>query len=233
MNNINALIEKALQKKSDSQKPRNYLGASSLGDSCDRRIQYQYMGITPDTKFTGKQLQIFAMGHCLEDLVIDWLRLAGFDLSTRNKSGEQYGFAVADGKIAGHIDGVLLSGPDGFLYPALWECKTMNNKYWRDCVNRGIVLSHPHYYAQIQLYMAYMRLDENPALITVLNKDNSELHHEWIKFDPSIAQKYSDRAVHILKACNAKEFLPRIANDPNYFICKMCRFNKTCWEKKQ
>lgn len=54
----------------------------------------------------------------------------------------------------------------------------MNNKYWRDCVSRGIALSHPHYYTQVQLYMAYMRLDENPALITVLNKDSAEMHHE-------------------------------------------------------
>ena len=71
------------------------------------------------------------------------MQLVGFELSTRNKQGDQYGFEIAGGKIAGHIDGLLLSGPSGFSYPALWECKTMNQKYWRDCVTRGLALSHP------------------------------------------------------------------------------------------
>ena len=70
---------------------------------------------------------------------------------------------------------------------------------------RGLALSHPHYFAQVQLYMAYMQLDEHPALVTILNKDSSELHHEWIQFDAAIAQRYSDRAAHILKACQASE----------------------------
>ena len=229
MQDINALIEQGLQQSESRKTPRNYLGASSLGDACDRRIQYQYLGTKADHEFTGKQLKTFAMGHLLEDLIISWMQLVGFELSTRNKQGDQYSFEIAGGKIAGHIDGVLLSGPSGFAYPALWECKTMNQKYWRDCVTRGLALSHPHYFAQVQLYMAYMQLDEHPALVTILNKDSSELHHEWIQFDAAIAQRYSDRAAHILKACQASEWLPRIAKDPNYFVCKSCRWQKTCW----
>ena len=77
--------------------------------------------------------------------------------------------------------------------------------------------------------MAYMQLDVHPALVTILNKDSSELHHERIQFDAAIAQRYSDHAAHILKACQASEWLPRIAKDPNYFVCKSCQWQKTCW----
>ena len=55
--------------------------------------------------------------------MVAWLRDAGFDLRTRKADGEQFGFSVADGRLQGHIDGVIVGGPEGFAYPALWECK--------------------------------------------------------------------------------------------------------------
>lgn len=39
----------------------------------------------------------------------------------RKADGEQFGFSVADGRLQGHIDGVIVSGPEGFAYPALWD----------------------------------------------------------------------------------------------------------------
>ncbi len=47
------------------------------------------------------------MGHVFEDLAIGWLRRAGFDIRARGRDGEQFGFSVANGRIQGHIDGVV------------------------------------------------------------------------------------------------------------------------------
>jgi hypothetical protein len=168
----------------------------------------------------------------LEDLIIQWLRIAGFDLKTRNENGEQFGFSVADGKFAGHVDGIILSFPEEFPDKqegsTLLEIKTMNNKSWNDTQKRGVLVSKPVYYSQVQLYMAYMNLDR--CLFIALNKDTSDLYFEIIPFDPGMAQKYSDRAVQIIKATENNELLPCVSGDSSFFLCKMCGFRDHCWK---
>ena len=57
-------------------------------------------------------LRIFDAGHQFEDLSIRWLRAAGFDLRTTGAGRRQFGFSIAGGRIRGHIDGVIVGGPD-------------------------------------------------------------------------------------------------------------------------
>jgi hypothetical protein len=212
-----------------------------LGDECIRKIQLQYM--KHDVDVSAQNLRTFAIGHCLEDLIAEWIRLAGFDLRTKDENGEQFGFSVAEGKIKGHVDGIIYNFPQelgqkGFASAAnlsrpgstwLWECKTMNSKSWSDTAKRGVLVTKPLYYAQVQLYMAYMNLDENPCVFTALNKDTSELYHELIPFDAEAAQRYSDRAVQIIKATENNELLPCVSGDPSFFKCKMCGFRSQCF----
>jgi hypothetical protein len=190
-------------------------------------------------------LRTFDIGHCLEDLIAEWIRLAGFDLRTKNENGEQFGFSTAGGKIAGHVDGIIYGFPPELkqgndnasaanqMGAWLWECKTLSNKSWNDTQKRGVLVSKPIYYAQVQLYMAYLNLDENPCLFTALNKDTSELYHELIPFDAEAAQRYSDRAVQVIKATENNELLPCISNDSSFFKCKMCGFRNECWGEKE
>jgi hypothetical protein len=227
MMKINDLLDVKLLERHKSQEKRDYLGASMLGDECIRKIQLQYMKHESDV--SAQNLRTFAIGHCLEDLIAEWMILAGFDLRTKNENGEQFGFSVAEGKIRGHVDGVLKNGPDFCRYPCLWECKTMSNKSWNDTAKRGVLVTKPLYYAQVQLYMAYMNLDENPCVFTALNKDTSELYHELIAFDVEAAQRYSDRAVQIIKATENNELLPCVSNDSSFYRCKMCAFKNECW----
>ena len=49
---------------------------------------------------------MFEVGHVFEELVIRWLRLAGFELHDRKAGGGQFGFSVAGGRLQGHVDGV-------------------------------------------------------------------------------------------------------------------------------
>jgi hypothetical protein len=223
MQQINDLLDTKLIEKHRSQEKRNYLGASIVGGDCLRQIQLLYM--QKEQEFSAQTLRTFAIGNYLEDLIADWIKLAGFNLKTRNENGEQFGFSIADGKIAGHCDGIIFNGSDFLKYPTLWECKTMNNKSWNDTQKRGVLVSKPIYYAQIMLYMTYLNLDENPCLFTALNKDTSELYHEIIPFDSEAAQRYSDRAVQIIKATESNETMPCISADPSFYRCKMCGFH--------
>lgn len=224
---INDILDAKLLQQHKNQEKRDYLGASMLGDECIRKIQLQYMKHEIDV--TAQNVRTFAIGHHLESLIADWMILGGFDLRTKDVNGEQFSFSVANGKLAGHVDGVIYGGHEFCKYPCLWECKTLNNKSWNDTAKRGVLVSKPLYYAQVQLYLAYMGLEANPCIFTALNKDTSELYHELMPFDPECAQRYSDRAVQIIKASENNELLPCISSDSSFYRCKMCGFRKQCF----
>jgi len=233
---INEILDEKLLEQRKSQEKRDYLGASMLGEECGRKIQLQYLG--HDTDIAAQTIRTFAIGHHLESLIAEWMILAGFDLRTRDENGEQFGFSVADGRMRGHVDGIIYGFPsafereeakNGLRRHALWECKTMNNKSWNDTAKRGVLVSKPIYYAQIQLYLAYMDLEANPCVFTALNKDTSELYHELIPFDAECAQRYSDRAAQIIKATENNELLPCISSDSSFYRCKMCGFRDKCF----
>ena len=242
---LNACIDAALVAENATRVPRNYLGGSRVGHACERALQFELASAPKDdgTDFSGRTLRIFGIGHALEDLAVNWLRAAGIDLYTRKGNqpdGEQFGFSVANGRIRGHVDGIIAVAPDVLKLnvPALWECKTMNAKNWRDMVKNGVAISKPVYAAQITLYQAYMDaavpgLASNPALFTAINKDTAELHHELVPFNAELAQRMSDRAVRILSATDAGELLPRIARHHDHFECRMCAYANRCWSLAQ
>ena len=242
---LNACIDAALVSENAQRVSREYLGGSRVGHPCERALQFEFAGAPKDdgADFSGRTLRIFGIGHALEDLAINWLRATEIDLYTRKGNqpdGEQFGFSVANGRIRGHVDGIIAAAP-GVLklsVPALWECKTMNAKNWRDTVKNGVAISKPVYAAQIALYQAYMDaavpgLASNPALFTAINKDTAELHHELVPFNAELAQRMSDRAVRILSATDAGELLPRIARDRDHFECRMCAYANRCWSLAQ
>ena len=229
---INAAIDAALVKERNADRPRDYLGASRIGEECARRLLYEFTHTPPDEgrDLDGHALRIFEAGHVFEDLSIRWLRRADFDLRTRRKDGSPFGFSAAGGKFRGHIDGVIVGGPDvGVTWPALWEHKALNAKAWSELVKRGLRESKPLYYAQVQIYLAYMELAV--AFFTALNKDTEELFHEIVAFDAAEAQRLSDRAVAVIRAAEAGELLPRIAAAPDFYLCRMCPYQRRCWEE--
>jgi hypothetical protein len=228
---INELIDAALEAEHRSKPPRDYLGGSRIGEPCARKLAYE-VTLTPvddGKEFGGRLLRIFDAGHQFEDLTIRWLQAAGFDLRTRARDGRQFGFSVAGGRLRGHIDGAIVAGPDvGIAWPALFEHKALNQSSWTDLVKRGLRRSKPIYFAQCQLYMAYMELEV--ALLTAMSKNSQELYHEVVPFDPAEAQKLSDKAVDILRAIEAEELPPRIAISADFHLCRMCPYTQRCWE---
>ena len=235
---ITRLIDKALQQEDASEPPRSYLGASRLGEECARALQFEYFNTPKDEgeNFTGRILRIFQAGHVYESLLTGWIRKAGIELITNDNKNNQFGFAALDGKLCGHIDGVIVGGPVelGFSPPMLWESKSLNNASWKDTVRKGLTLSKPVYAGQIALYQAYMEprfpgIHKQSALFTAINKDTAELYFEAVPFNGELAQRCSDKGLRIIDACEAKELLPRISREPSHFKCKMCAWQKRCW----
>ena len=234
---INALIDVAIQQERAAQPERDYLGASRLGVSCARALQYEYTKTPRDEDFKGQILRIFEIGHAFEALALAWLRQAGFSVFTKKPNGDAFGFSVAGGRIRGHVDGIINDAPAdlGMRFPAIWECKSMNAKSWRDTVKHGLKKSKPIYAVQVATYQAYMEgsvpgISANPALFTAVNKDTAEIYHELVPFDAALAQEASDRAVNLIRATDAGEVLPRIAMNEDHFECAFCPYRQRCWK---
>lgn len=234
---LNTLIDAALVAEQKTKPERDYMGASRLGVSCQRALQYEFTHTPKDEDFSGQTLRIFAAGHAFEDMAIRWLHAAGLQLFTRKQNGEAFGFSVAGGRIRGHVDGIINGAPEelGLSFPMLWECKSMNAKSWKDTVKNGVAKSKPVYAAQIAIYQAYMEgtvagISRNPALFTAVNKDTAEIYHELVPFDAATAQAASDRAVMILRATETGELMPRFTADPEYYECRFCSYRQRCWE---
>lgn len=226
---IDALVDSALTAERAVMPARDYLGASRIGEPCARRLCYELMQVPVDggADFSGRMLRIFEAGHRFEEMTIRWLRLAGFDLRTHKRNGEQFGFSVADGRLRGHIDGVIVGGPDvGIEYPALFEHKALKASSWQDVVKQGVKASKPIYWAQVQVYMAYLAVER--TLFVALDKDTQALRYELISFDPPAAQLLSDKAVAVIRAAAVGELLPRISDNPDFFICTFCPYRIRC-----
>ncbi len=229
---IETLLAQALESEREATPARDYLGASRLGAACERQLQYEYAKAPVDEgkAFSGRLLRIFERGHRTEEMVVRWLRLAGFALKTADAQGNQFGFSVAKGCLRGHIDGVFLAGPECVSYPALWENKCLGSKSWRQLEKHKLARAYPIYAAQIAVYQSYLGLHEHPALFTAINADTMEIYAELIPFDGVLAQRMSDRAARVIQATEAGELLPRSFTDQTYFECKFCAYAQRCWK---
>ena len=230
---ITTMVDAGMQAKARQQERRAYLGASRLGVACKRALQFEYAAapVDPGKDFSGRILRIFERGHTTEALMVAWLRLAGFELRTHGKDGQQFGFSVLDGRLQGHVDGVIVGGPEGYAYPCLWEMKCLGGKSWRELEKRQLAVAKPVYAAQVALYQAYLDLHEHPALFTAINADTMDLYAEWVPFDAALAQRMSDRAVKVITATEAADQLPRMTTDPAHVECRMCAWTDRCWRQ--
>ena len=212
------------------QKRRDYVGASSIGSPCERRIQYEFMGLPHDEGWREdpRMLRIFQRGHIMESMAATWLSDAGFRLTQTASAGGPIGFSAADGDFKGHVDRVITGGPLALAYPFIWEHKGLGSKGWKSIESRGLAKAKPEYADQVAVYQAYLDLT-NPALFMATNADTMEIHMEFVPFDKVRAQKASDRAVAIILDSRAGAMRPRCTNDPEFYECKSCAFRNRCW----
>lgn len=225
-------IDKALIANRASQPKRQYLGASLWGEPCKRKLGHIFHRTPEDegTGFPANILRVFDMGHDGEERMAEYLRLAGFDLHTHKPDGGQYGFEACDGKLKGHIDGVIIAGPElpGITWPALWENKELNDKSWNDVVKSGVKKANHKYYVQAQVYMGYLELPN--ALFTTRNRNTGAVHAELIPFDGVASQQASDKAVQIVTSLSPYD-LEKCTEDEADARCKFCNFRLRCWSK--
>lgn len=255
-------LDQALVRAREAEDTERYkdrkksLGAGRVGHpmakapyerGCERALWFEMKQYKSDRPFPAFLYRIFSMGHTAEQIVAENLRLAGFELITHDPQGKQFGFAIGydsetgQARYKGFCDGVVTNGPERIgtetdnitlKYPFLWENKAVNDKKHDRFVSEGLEKSHPVYYAQMQQYLNFLNLYQNPGLITMLNRNTGELRPEFIRFNQRHCQAIIDRAARIIEA-KGPLVLERAADDYTKIPCKWCDYQSHCKAAEQ
>ena len=216
----------ALIAQSKKELPRPYLGASSIGEQCSRKLWYRFRWLRET--FDSLTLKRFRDGHITENTVVEQLRLKYAVTDT------QWGFNDIDGHFSGHIDGII-EGLVESKVPHVLEIKATGDKKFAELKKAKAELGekmalrkwNPTYYAQIVLYMFYKKLTRSFHVVaTAGGRDWMSIRTES---DNTYAKMLIDRAKRIIYANDAPEGISR---DPSFYECKMCSMFNVCHNKE-
>jgi hypothetical protein len=218
---INSVIDASIV----AEQTRGYLGASAVGHECLRRIQFDWMC---DPGHPARLRDIFDRGHYFEGRSREHLIRAQFKFA----DAEQLKFTALEGPFSGHADGIFVGGPkiQDVGYPCLWEHKAINAKGWRALDRDGLEKAYPQYAAQVAIYQHFLKVEQNPAVFTVVNADTCERVHLLIPYNAGLARATIARAETVIAATRAGELLPRFTGSQDNWKCRLCGHKERCWK---
>lgn len=206
---------------------RDALPVSLLGHDCDRALWYALRRAHAPERHDGRQLRLFETGRREEDRLLDDLEAAGITVwRTDPATGRQWMVEAFGGHLRGYMDGQGIGFPEAPRTRHVIECKTHNEKSFRDLARHGVAASKPAHMAQMQLYMHLSGLKR--AVYLAVNKNTDELHMERIAYDEEMAERLMARARRLIEGPQPP---PRLHADPSAkmaFICRRCPAFDVC-----
>lgn len=216
---VNRIFRDYEQRRGFPHRP--HLGASQIGNSCERALWYQFHWAAHGD-FDGRILRLFDTGNREEVRFIEELRRIGVEVWEIDEgTGKQWRFEIFGGHFGLSLDGVCQGLPESSK-PHTLEFKTMNDKTFKTLMNNGLEKAKPVYWAQVQIGMHLSGIDR--CLFLAVNKNTDELYAERIKPDGS-AIALSEKAERIIFADKP---LAKIAESEDWYECKFCDFAKIC-----
>lgn len=217
----------AAYRQAQPDEHRAHLDASLIGHECPRAIWYAFRwAVRP--MHAGQMLLLFKTGHLAEPRFVDDLRRIGATVLDRDEGGQPFGFKAFGGHYGGSLDGVATGLPYAPAEsPRTWaalEFKTHSHRSFTTLKARGVRLSKPRHYAQMQAYMLDMQLSH--ALYLAKDKDTDELHDEWIALDRAYAITLKTKALGIIKA---PEPPVGVGTGPGHPTCQRCSYQALCF----
>lgn len=216
---IDNVVDSYLENKMRSERPREYLGFSEIGEECIRKLWYGFNDRI--NKVDARLSRIFETGNMYERYIIRILREANLKVYDKDENGKQFRSEFFDGKFAGHCDGVITGLPESSK-PHVLEIKSANNKNFNEIKKNGIETAKYGYYCQVQMYMGALKLDN--ALIIVINKDNQEMYYSRIKFNKFTFEHLKDKAREVIES----KTIPKKEYKDGFYKCNWCEYRKRC-----
>ena len=191
------------------------MGCSMLGDPCERKLWLNFRWATVE-KFPGRILRLFRRGQNEEESIVSDLRAAGCHIT---HTGDKQSRVDFGSHVSGSIDGIIESGvPEAIGKRHILEAKTHSLKSFNDLVSKGVQLSKPVHWAQMQVYMLGAKVDR--ALYYAVCKNDDRIYTERVKLCEESAQAYIDRGKRIATSERMPEPLPSAS--PSWYLCKFC-----------
>ena len=201
------------------------LRASKAGFPCTRNLWYSVNDVKG---IIGSHTQkIFDVGTCLEPLIVDWLRDAGWEVEYNPGSQNAelaFELPVKGGKITGHPD-CFISRPE--YGHVLADIKTMNDASFRRWKREGTLKNKPQYVDQLHIYAMgaiWAGYTVDKLAVVGVNKNNSDLFIDFFDFDEKRFADIRRRATQVFTAEQAPE-----ENCPaENWCCKYCEYSHLC-----
>lgn len=200
--------------------PRAYIGGSVIGTQCDAYIALNLRGF-PNDRPSAQIQRIFDEGHRIEPVVVAALKRAGLKIKELDDStGKQWHYEMYGGHVAANLDGKLWKqvDPSKDAPTHTLEIKSMQRRYFMSLIKKGLKLSHPEYYDQVQLGMGMSGIGR--CFFVAYCKDNSKYHAEFVYFDEA-------RYAELLKRSTRAMFAEK-AERTEAFDCTMCLKRTSC-----
>lgn len=214
-------IADAYRKDDENDNFRSHLGASQIGTECERAL---YLGWrwSYGRKFTARILRLFNRGHQEEARFLALLEMIGVQFH-QPENGEQERISDHGGHFGSALDGILWGVPECPNEWILGEFKTSGTKPFCDVVVKGVQVSKPQHYAQMQTCMARRGIFK--CLYMMVNKNDDDIYCEIVEYDGRSADSYLMRAGRVIVA---REPPKRLSEDPSNFKCGICDAKQRC-----
>lgn len=219
-----------LEAKAKEEKPRNYVGASSIGDDCERKLYYRLRHSEEAAPRKAELILAANDGYRSEDYVASLIReIPGVELTTHDVHGKQLGFR--HGIFAGHIDGIIDGLPQAPKTSYIWENKCSNEKKYNALIKakekfgtKGALEQWDYiYYCQAVIYMHFFDLKRHYTTVSMAG--SRKIQSVRTVANPKLAKMLIEKAVRIGNATSAPF---GISENPSWYKCKWCDFNEFC-----
>jgi CRISPR/Cas system-associated exonuclease Cas4 (RecB family) len=225
-----AAVDAAIEEEQDTR-PRPYLGASSIGDPCSRKLWYSFRWAA-SKKFAASTLRLFEDGHRGEALMAERLRkVPGLMLSTEADDGRQWGISDHEGHFRGHCDGFIKGLLQAPKTPHVWEHKVCNETKQKKLAKlkqekgEKEALAHwdPVYYAQAQIYMHYFELTRHYLTCS------SPGERTTVSCRTDYCREHAEPLVQKAQDIITSDRPPtRLSDDSTHWLCKFCDYHSIC-----
>lgn len=208
---------------------RSHLGASKIGNSCDRFIWFSFRWMAKEV-LKPKTARLFNRGHLEEERVVQWLRGIGMNIKQVEDDGRQIRIADVQGHFGGSCDGNAIM-PDRYgalleKVPFLLEIKTANAKGFEKFA-KGVQKSQPTYWTQLCVYG--FKLGLKYAIFIVVGKNDDDIEVEILELDWEHGRNFIQRAEYII---NLNVPPARISENASFWECRFCPMQGVCHLKE-
>jgi hypothetical protein len=224
-------MNKQLEYEQTLERPRNYLGASEIGDECWRKLFYSFRGAAKRI-ISVSGIKAIQDGYQQEETTIKRLRaIKGIDLHNDDGEGHQIGFELLLGHFRGHVDGIV----QGLLQSKVWhifEHKAMNEKRFNELKKliqekgekEALRNFDSKYYVQAQIYMHAFQLERHYLVAsTPGGRDHISCRTEYNR---AVAEGIIAKAQSII--FDNWNIPARLSDKREFYLCKFCEHQGIC-----